>query len=181
MKKQMFFILCISFILLFMSACNMGTDQSMEDRQREDVTNQLDPNRNFDHSPNQDVNHNLGYVRYSKNEIDMQDQNQKEAKIDRSQMADMITRLILTSDGFEEVATLITDKEVFIAYDKGGNRDSDEAKQIARKTAESVMPRFYEIYVTDNKSYMYDIQSLHNSGTNRDYDNLIQKFIDEMD
>lgn len=180
MKKQVFSIIGISLVL-FMSACNTGTDQSMEMEQSEEVRDQLNPNRHYDNQSNQDINHDLGYVRYSKTEMDMQKPSNHEAKINRSEMAEMITRLILANKGFEEVATLVTDQEVLIAFEKDEDRDSGETKEIARKTAESVMPRFYDIYVTDNKSFMQDIQSLHNSDTNRDYDQLINQLIDDME
>ncbi|MFB4475556.1 YhcN/YlaJ family sporulation lipoprotein, partial [Oceanobacillus caeni] len=72
-------------------------------------------------------------------------------------------------------------QEVLIAYDRDNNSDSKLTKEVAQKTAESVMPRFYEVYVSDNKSLMYDIQSLHNSTTNRNYDKLIQKLIKDME
>ena len=42
------------------------------------------------------------------------------------------------------------------------------------------MPGFFDIYVSDNKSLIGDIQSLHNSSTNREYDNLIEQLINKM-
>ncbi|WP_068672809.1 YhcN/YlaJ family sporulation lipoprotein [Oceanobacillus sp. Castelsardo] len=183
MKK---FFVSITAICLFLitSGCNTNNEaeNSIQDMQnRNQIQDQLNPNHEFQTPSNQDINHQLGFVRYSKDEIDTQNMNNHEAKIDRREMADMITRLILNNDGFNEVATLVTDQEVLIAYDRDNNSDSKLTNEIAQKTAESVMPRFYKVYVSDNKSLMYDIQSLHNSNTNRDYDKLIQKLIKDME
>jgi hypothetical protein len=182
--KKIFASITTICLLLVISACNTNdeTDNSVQDMQnRNQIQDELNPNDEFKSRSNQDINHQLGYVRYSKDEIDAQNLNNHEAKIDRREMADMITRLILNNDGFNEVATLVTDQEVLIAYDRDQNSDSKLTKEIAQKTAESVMPRFYKVYVSDNKSFMYDIQSLHNSNTNRDYDQLIQKLIKGME
>ncbi|GGB36538.1 hypothetical protein GCM10011409_12450 [Lentibacillus populi] len=96
-------------------------------------------------------------------------------------MADMITRLILRNEGFDEVATLVTDEEVLIAYQKNDNLDDRTAADIASKTAKSTMPGFFDVYVSDNGTLMNDIQSLHNSSaTNKNYDNTIEQIINEM-
>ncbi|WP_156288516.1 YhcN/YlaJ family sporulation lipoprotein [Oceanobacillus salinisoli] len=177
MKKIIILILTVSSIL-FISACNVDTDNTMEERDQ--IADELDPNRDEVRTKNQDMNQQLGYVHYSKDEINEDAVNNREAKIDRPEMADMITRLILVNEGFEEVATLVTDQEVLVAYESEENSEQENTAQIARKTAESVMPSFYEIYVSDNESLIYDIQSLHNSTSRRNYDQLINQLIKEM-
>ncbi|MFB4474330.1 YhcN/YlaJ family sporulation lipoprotein [Virgibacillus sp. SK37] len=182
--KKVFASITILYMLFVISACNTNddTENSIQDMQnRNQIQDQLNPNHKIQTPSNQDINHQLGYVRYSKDEIDTQNLDNHEARIDRREMADMITRLILNNNGFNEVATLVTDQEVLIAYDRDNNSDSKLTKEVAQKTAESVMPRFYKVYVSDNKSLMYDIQSLHNSNTNRNYDKLIQKLINDME
>ena len=45
----------------------------------------------------------------------------------------------------------------------------------------SIMPRYFEIIVSDNDVIMHDIQSLHNSTTkNKNYDNYKDEIINEM-
>ncbi|RLL46517.1 hypothetical protein D8M04_04730 [Oceanobacillus piezotolerans] len=145
--------------------------------QTEDISDPLNPDRETER--NTEFNEKLGYVHFSKDEIDVEEET-RSATIDRNQYADMITRTILQNDGFDEVATLVTDQEVLIAYEKSGDLGSEEAADIAVKTAESFMPRFFEVYVSDNPALIHDIQSLHNSTTNRNYDNTINQIIKEM-
>ncbi|RKQ29606.1 YhcN/YlaJ family sporulation lipoprotein [Oceanobacillus halophilus] len=159
-----------------MSACNTDTDNTMQERDK--VAEELNPNNEREATDNQDLNQQLGYVKYSKNDLD--ENMEQEAKIDRPEMAEMITRTILRNDGFEEVATLVTDQEVLIAYEESDKNETGRTAEIAKKTAESMMPSFYEIYVSKNSTLMQDIQSLHNSTTNRNYDNLIEQLIKEM-
>ncbi|WP_085991466.1 YhcN/YlaJ family sporulation lipoprotein [Oceanobacillus senegalensis] len=178
MKKLVMLIITVSCFLI-VSACNTVNDGAMPEIEKN--ADEVNPLNEVEPKTNQDINQQLGYVRYSKDEIDVDRENNHEAKIDRPEMAEMITKLILRNDGFQEAATLVTDKEVFIAYQKDENADSERMADIAKKTAESTMPRFYSVYVSENESLMYDIQSLHNSSTNREYDNLIQQLKKEME
>lgn len=131
----------------------------------------------------QELENELGYVRYTKDQVDNDRERNRTMEIDRNEMANMITRNILRNDGFEEVATLVTDEEVLIAYQKDESKDEDSAADIAKKTAMSIMPAFFEIYVSDNHLLIEDIHSLHNSSTtpNHDYDNTIDRIINEME
>ncbi|RKQ14550.1 hypothetical protein D8M05_12620 [Oceanobacillus bengalensis] len=149
-------------------------------QESEEMEDKLDPNRQLEAPPDTDLNEQLGYVHYSKDEMDVNELNNVTSKIDRNQYADMITKIILQNDGFNEVATLVTDEEVLIAYEKNGDLEENAAADIAKRSADSLMPSFFEVYVSDNSSLMYDIQSLHNSTTDREYDNLINQLIKEM-
>ncbi|MRH44718.1 hypothetical protein GH741_18890 [Aquibacillus halophilus] len=129
----------------------------------------------------QEITSRLGYVKYSKDEIDMEAESNHYVAMDRWEMADTITRMIIRYDGFEEVATLVTDKEVLIAYNKPENMEREKAATIARKTGLSLLPRFYDVYVSDQSVTFRDIQSLQNSLTIDDeYDNTLNSIIEEM-
>lgn len=174
MKKATLFISIIS-IFLILVACS-GNESTT--RESEQIADKLNPNNQANTMDESDKNQKLGYVRYSKDEIG-EDENPP-ITMDRNQYADMITRIILDNDGFNEVATLVTDQEVLIAYDKNDDLSVEQAADIAKRTAKSIMPGFFDIYVSDNESLMYDIQSLHNSTTNRQYDNTVNQLIGEM-
>src|SRR5699024_2318642 len=136
--------------------------------EQEQMSNELQPGKQ--HAPTDtEMDHKLGYVRYQQNQVNDDQENLRSARIDRPKMADMITRMILRNDHFAEVATLVTDQEVLIAYQLNDDADSQTAADIARKTAQSTMPGFFDIYVSDNSNLMNDIQSLHNSSTNKNY------------
>ncbi|MGJ9457496.1 YhcN/YlaJ family sporulation lipoprotein [Oceanobacillus sp. CF4.6] len=173
MKSLIFIALAVTTIL---TGCNT-TDNTMTEQ--EQIADELDPSRNYEAPADDDQ---IGYVRYTKEQFENDTVNDdKEITIDRNEMADMITRIILKNNGFNEVATLVTDREVLIAYDRNENTAEEEAADIAKKTAMSIMPSYFDIYVSDNETLMQDIQSLHNSSTeNRDYDNTINMIIEEM-
>ncbi|GAB3047829.1 YhcN/YlaJ family sporulation lipoprotein [Virgibacillus ainsalahensis] len=176
MKSKIFTALVFSIILI-LGACGNEDNAANE---REEVADELNPNNEMRQPADPELNERLGYVRYTQDEIDNNEENQQ-MTMDRPQIADMITRTILQNKGFEEVATLVTDKEVLIAYEKNGDLDKEAAAGIASKSAESVMPRYFDIHVSDKAVLIDDIQSLHNSSTeNRNYDNTINQIIQEM-
>lgn len=174
MRKTTMFISIIS-IFLILAACNGNESTTNES---EEIADKLNPNNQTDTMNETEKDHKLGYVRYSKDEI-IENENPP-ITMERNQYADMITRIILDNEGFNEVATLVTDQEVLIAYDKSNDLSNEIAADIAKRTADSIMPSFFNIYVSDNESLMYDIQSLHNSTTNREYDNTVNQIIKEM-
>jgi len=169
-------LLSFIFISIMIAGCAPTENTNSE---REEIAEELNPTRNLE-EPADEFDSELGYVRYTRDQL-TNEQGNSEISIDRNEMADSITRIILGNNGFEEVATLVTDKEVLIAYKKNENISDDEAADIAKKTVLSIMPSYFNIYVSDNETLMQDIQSLHNSTSqNRDYDNTINSIIDEM-
>ncbi|WP_067725737.1 YhcN/YlaJ family sporulation lipoprotein [Oceanobacillus damuensis] len=176
MRSLFFIILVVTAVL---SGC-AETDDTMTER--EQIVDELDPARNYEEPADHELNSQIGYVRYTKEQFESNSENQDKAiTVDRHEMADMITRIILRNEGFDEVATLVTDQEVLIAYDRTEGSSEEEAADIATRTVMSIMPSYFDIYVSDNETLMYDLQSLHNSKTeNRDYDNTINLIINEM-
>lgn len=171
-------LISILFFGLLLTACSHTDSSSGE---REQMLDELDPNRENKIQNTSDINDKLGYVNYTRDQINMDDEEHHVATLNRRQMADMIARMILRNEGFEEVATLVTDEEVLIAYQRNDELDRDIAADMASKTAVSVMPGYYDVYVSDNEVLIQDIQSLHNSTTtNKEYDNLLQQIITQM-
>lgn len=177
MCKKIAFALLLS-TLLIMSAC--GTNQEA-DSEQEQILNELDPAKDDGSRSSYEKENRLGFVHYTKDQLDNDNEDNHAATIDRHKMADMISRIILRNDGFNEVATLITDQEVLIAYGKNDDIDDKLAADIAKRSAVSAMPRFFKIYVSDNTGLIPDIQSLHNSNTQQgDYHNTVESLIKEM-
>ena len=104
------------------------------------------------------VSNNYGYVRHQKSPI-MNDTNQQYAAIDREQLANIISRLSTAIPNVHDVATLVTDQEVLISY-MTDTKDRNQTADQVKKTAMSVIPRYYHVYVTDNKNLMRDIENL---------------------
>ena len=173
--KKLHLILLISLFI----ATGCGMDQLKTDQDK--IAEELNPVRNKDETIDPDLDKRLGYVNYTREQFDTEPKEEGIVTMDRNKMADTITRIILQNKGFDEVATLVTDQEVLIAYDKNNHLSDDEALDFAQKSAISVMPRFFEVYVTDNPSLIPDIQSLHNTTTlDRSHNNTLQQIISEM-
>ncbi|WP_281976027.1 YhcN/YlaJ family sporulation lipoprotein [Halobacillus litoralis] len=122
----------------------------------------------------------VGYVRFNKQQLNQDAEKNREIKVNREQMADMISRMILRYDKFEDVATVVTDNEVLVAYKKADDTDRESAADMVQKTAYSLVPSFYHVYVSDNPASFGDIQSLSNStvydqGYNDTIDSIIKK------
>lgn len=173
------FFIPIVFIVLFALAGCGGTNNAGDDPNEAEP---LNPTREQQPPVNEELDEKIGYVRYTKDQVDNDRERNRNITLDRNEMANTITRVILRNDDFEEVATLVTDKEVLIAYEKDQDIDENNAADIAKKTAMSIMPGFFEVYVSDNEVLIEDIESLSNSTTeNRNYDNTIDRIIEEMD
>ncbi|GIO28636.1 YhcN/YlaJ family sporulation lipoprotein [Ornithinibacillus bavariensis] len=171
-------LISIVSVSILLSAC-AHTDTSTGER--EQVLDQLDPNRENKTQNTTDINDKFGYVNYKRDQLVQDREDNHVASINRVEMADTIARLILRNEGFNQVAALVTDEHVLIAYDRDEGLSSEVAADIASKTAVSVMPAFYDVYVTDNDTLIPDIQSLHNTTTSSmNYNNTINRIIKEM-
>ncbi|UJL45190.1 YhcN/YlaJ family sporulation lipoprotein [Virgibacillus sp. NKC19-16] len=173
------FFISVVFIVLFALAGCGDTNNAGDDPNEAEP---LNPTREQQPPVNEELDEKIGYVRYTKDQVDNDRERNRNITLDRNEMANTITRVILRNDGFEEVATLVTDEEVLIAYEKDEDIDENNAADIAKKTAMSIMPGFFEVYVSDNEVLIEDIESLSNSTTeNRNYDNTIDRIIEEME
>jgi len=175
--RKLYVIALIS--LLIVSGCGMNKPKTDEDK----IAEELNPTRNKDSTIDPEWEKRLGYVNYTKDQFDDEPDRDEIVRMDRNKMADTIARIILqNSESFDEVATLVTDKEVLIAYDKNDHLSDEDAVDLAKKSAMSVVPRFFDIYVTDNPSLIPDIQSLHNTTTqDRSHGNTLEQIISEME
>jgi hypothetical protein len=106
-----------------------------------------------------------GYVRHQKNPAgDNTNMYKKIATFDREQAADTISRLAVAIPNINDVATLVTDEEVLIGYKTTAENHMEAADQVKR-TAMSVVPRYYHVYVTDNSRIMQDIENFSTLGS----------------
>ncbi|WP_181935494.1 YhcN/YlaJ family sporulation lipoprotein, partial [Escherichia coli] len=78
--------------------------------------------------------------------------------IDREQLADIISRLSNQIPNVNDVSTLVTDEEVLVVYSADTKNRNATADQVKR-TALSVVPRFYHVYVSDNPSLRQNIEN----------------------
>jgi hypothetical protein len=108
------------------------------------------------------VSNNYGFVRHQKSPV-LNDKtgNDHYAAMDREQVANIISKYSTDIPNVNDVATLVTDQEVLIAYDTDSKNRNLTADQV-KKTAMSVVPRYYHVYVSDNKVLMRDVENLAN-------------------
>ncbi|WP_060673058.1 YhcN/YlaJ family sporulation lipoprotein [Rossellomorea vietnamensis] len=105
----------------------------------------------------------FGYVRQQKSPTGGQNISTKDMySINREQVADSISKMSVALPDVKDCSTLVTDEEVLVSYvtDK---KDKDGRFQVAdqvKKTAMSVIPRWYHVYVTDDKALMRNVENL---------------------
>lgn len=105
---------------------------------------------------------NFGYVRHTKSlTTDRNSPQNKSIYINREQVADMISRLVLTLPDVEDCATLVTDEEVLVVYVANTPNRSETINQV-KQIAMSAVPRYYHVYVTDDENLRKDIENFAN-------------------
>ncbi|MEH7305732.1 YhcN/YlaJ family sporulation lipoprotein [Neobacillus drentensis] len=127
------------------------------------------------------VSNNYGFVRHQKSPL-MNDNtaNDHYTALDREQAANIISKLSTDIPNVNDVATLVTDQEVLIAYNTDSKDRNLTADQV-KKAAMSVVPRYYHVFVTDNKVLMRDVENLANlDSTSRNARNLVNGLIKQM-
>lgn len=124
---------------------------------------------------------NFGYVRHQKSPIlgDANGYNDMPS-FNREKAADLISKLCTQLPGVKDVATLVTDEEVLVVYDADTNNRQQTADQV-KKTALSVVPRYYHVYVADNPQLMKDIERFGRLDSNtRNIDQILDATIQRM-
>ncbi|QCJ43965.1 sporulation protein [Bacillus sp. S3] len=127
------------------------------------------------------VSDNYGFVRHQKSPVANDNMgNNHYTALDREQVANIISKQSTSIPNVNDVATLVTDQEVLIAYDTNSKDRNLTADQVKR-SALSVVPRYYHVYVTDNKVLMRDVENLANTDSNsRNARNVVNGLIKQM-
>jgi len=101
-----------------------------------------------------------GYVRHQKSPvINDQNANDHSMALNREQLAHIISTYSSDIPNVNDVATLVTDQEVLVAY-RTDTKDRNLTADQVKKTAMSAVPRYYHVYVTDNPALMQDVENL---------------------
>lgn len=127
------------------------------------------------------VSDDYGFVRHQKSPI-QNDRGGTEhyAAMDREQVANIISQLSTDIPNVNDVATLVTDQEVLVSYSTDSKDRNLTADQVKR-TAMSTVPRYYHVYVSDNKNLMRDVENLANlDSTSKNARNLVTGLIKQM-
>lgn len=183
MNKTFGYILAAS--LFTITGCQSGMTENEEALYEEsgNTINVSDRNEiyNEENMTNNRGTSRYGFVRHQKNptgnDVNMY---QKIAAFDREKAADTISRLAVALPNINDVATLVTDEEVLIGY-KTTEQDRMEAADQVKRTAMSVVPRYFHVYVTDNPRIMQDIENFSMVGsTTPNMERSIENTVREM-
>ncbi|WP_243387745.1 YhcN/YlaJ family sporulation lipoprotein [Bacillus kexueae] len=127
-------------------------------------------------------NNHYGYVRHQKSPIPGDENlSTRTPEINREQIADIISTLSVQLPNVNDVATLVTDDEVLVGYTTDSKNRFETADQV-KKTAISVVPRYFHVYVTDNPSMMKQLESYSRMDANalradRSLDTVIKEML----
>lgn len=127
------------------------------------------------------VSDDYGFVRHQKSPV-QGDQGGKEhySALDREQVANIISQLSTDIPNVNDVATLVTDQEVLISY-RTDSKDRNHTADQVKRTAMSVVPRFYHVYVSDDNNLMRDVENLANmDSTSKNARNSVNSLIKQM-
>lgn len=178
---------------LFITGCGGNNTEDALDNGMTDIADNADNiaynqeefrNSNYksakDYNMNDAKSEQFGYVRYTRDQVDSEDE-VRYALIDRKAVSDLITRMILQGKGFKDASTLVTDSEVLIAYTPDGSMDRNITADTAKKTAMSIVPRYYEVYVSDEQNMYRELANLSNLQTkDKGYRQELESTIKQM-
>jgi hypothetical protein len=129
---------------------------------------------------NKNKSSDFGYVRHQKNPIAGNRNSDHYAAVDREKLANNISKMSSDLPNVNDVATLVTDEEVLIAYNTDSNDRNETADQVKR-TALSFVPRYYHVYVSDDENLIKNVESYATLGSNsRNVDSLVDQLIRKM-
>ncbi|MFD1708642.1 YhcN/YlaJ family sporulation lipoprotein [Siminovitchia sediminis] len=167
MKKT--FIPAILLSGMVLGACAANEDHELAERndgvyQESGNTLNRDDRNDLYNPSNNDTNY--GFVREVKSPVPGDTAEiGKEDGINREKTAGMISKMVVALPNVHETSVVVTDAEVLISYkiDQADNKSRFETADQVKKTAMSVVPRWYHVYVSDDpalRQYVENIGSM---------------------
>ncbi|MGO4888920.1 YhcN/YlaJ family sporulation lipoprotein [Anaerobacillus sp. MEB173] len=166
-------------VISILTGCQMD-NQSPLAVENHDHYNVREDNENYNilnySEHGQNHRQRFGYVRYQSGTTALAERSNETMIYDRELIADEISRLALNVPGVYDVATLVTDSEVLVAYLANTKDRADTADQV-KQTAFSLVPRFYNVHVSDKQGMIQSIERY--SGLSNSNDHTIKGDLDE--
>lgn len=182
MKKKIAALLILSSVMMT-AAC------SDDDKTRKETTSgykfkntSYENNQNDNNSMGTDRRYgDFGYVRHEyKGENRKPLAANKIPKMDRQKLADMITDMAVRLPNIKDMAVLVTDEEVLMAYETTSKNRMAVADNV-KKTAFSVVPRYYHVYVSDKKGMIGKLGQYQSLNYNTDnVEGIVDRLIAQM-
>ncbi|MBX0318098.1 MULTISPECIES: YhcN/YlaJ family sporulation lipoprotein [Shouchella] len=120
-----------------------------------------------------------GFSRYTENEVGRANNTVGALTVDRGMLADVVTRLVLSLEQIEEAATLVTDKYALVVYeDRAQQMTEEEVAEQVKLAASASLPRFYEVYVANDRARIRDIERFASLPSGNGYQHVLQDTIE---
>ncbi|MED1739478.1 YhcN/YlaJ family sporulation lipoprotein [Bacillus swezeyi] len=128
---------------------------------------------------NDDRKGRFGYARHQATPVANKEEIQA-PQINREEMAHIISSLTVQLPNIQDASTLVTDEEALVVYKTDSKKREETADQV-KKTAASVIPRYYKIYISDDANLIQSVANFSRLGSNsRNVDQLMADTIKEM-
>ncbi|MEC1262124.1 YhcN/YlaJ family sporulation lipoprotein [Bacillus swezeyi] len=128
---------------------------------------------------NDDRKGRFGYARHQATPVANKEKMQA-PQINREEMAHIISSLTVQLPNIQDASTLVTDEEALVVYKTDSKKREETADQV-KKTAASVIPRYYKIYISDDANLIQSVANFSRLGSNsRNVDQLMADTIKEM-
>lgn len=85
--------------------------------------------------------------------------------VDRDALAQAVGNVTTSCPGVQRSTVLVTDEEIFVGLNTQG-ADARTAKNQAKMNAQSIAPRYYKVYVTDNPNDIQEIARVASRSSN---------------
>ncbi|KZE54033.1 sporulation protein [Brevibacillus parabrevis] len=105
----------------------------------------------------------MGYVQT--NRASMKTAGAQNVYVDRDALAQAVGNVTTSCPGVQQSTVLVTDEEIFVGLNTQG-ADARTAKNQAKMNAQSISPRYYKVYVTDNPNDIQEIARVASRSSN---------------
>ncbi|MFN2744137.1 MULTISPECIES: YhcN/YlaJ family sporulation lipoprotein [Bacillus] len=181
MNKQLLFIGLLLAPLAGCQAALNDTENNNDIYEKDGNTVHVaDKNRQYNETnPYDDRKGRFGYARHQATPVANKEK-MRAPKINREEMAHIISSLTVQLPNIQDASALVTDEEALVVYQTDTKEREETADQV-KKTAASVIPRYYKIYISDDASLMQSIANFSRLGSNsRNVDQLMADTIKDM-
>ncbi|UCZ52551.1 YhcN/YlaJ family sporulation lipoprotein [Bacillus shivajii] len=186
MNKKLSSLLLSSICLsIFMTGCGDATNGA-EGQQAENLFRGYQmPERHFvinrNGAGNMDQYNRFGFERHTKKTAYAGQNAPDYATYDRSLLADSISKMATTIQSVEDCAVLVTDQYVLMTYETNGTDDRQLVADQVKKTAMSLVPSYYDIYVSDDPEMGAEIERFEGlSAKEPQYLDSLEETIEQM-
>lgn len=156
--KKITLITCMLGLSL-LTACNNDSAEEGLYKESGNTINVNDQRADIYNQNGKKDSADFGYVRHQKSPIAGDQMSIDYTSVfDREKVADAISKLCTALPNIDDVSTLVTDEEVLIVYHTDSDNRDLAADQV-KKTAMSLVPRSYHVYVSDNTRLRDNVES----------------------